>query len=157
MTIPALTEHGLLPPGVHDALLEQVPPIFCGTEYRQNLWDRAIVQFLPELKIGLGPAVSSIHYLIIGGSFLSDKERPGDVELTTVLQPTTPGDICWQVQCMWHQNFRQWKQSYGADFYPSLPGQNDFSLFFQYVGEKTALAKGLNAKDQRGVLRFTSW
>jgi hypothetical protein len=50
-------------------------------------------------------------------------------------------------------------RDYGIDFYVSflMEGYNDFGLFFQYVGAKTAAAKGLHEKDQRGITRIIQW
>lgn len=44
------------------------------------------------------------------------------------------------------------------DFYafPDINGNPcDFREFFQYVGIKTALAKGLDEKDKRGIIKVT--
>jgi len=51
------------------------------------------------------------------------------------------------------------KQTYGVDFYVSWLGGtfNDFGLFFQYVGPKTALLKGLNERDTRGIVKVIEW
>lgn len=49
-------------------------------------------------------------------------------------------------------------RTYGVDFYITLvEGGSDFSLFFRYVGEKTAQAKNLHTRDLRGTVRVTEW
>ena len=49
------------------------------------------------------------------------------------------------------------KRKYDIDFYISfvLEGYNDFTKFFQYVGEKTAHDKKIKAKDKRGIIMVT--
>ena len=39
-------------------------------------------------------------------------------------------------------------------FWVNLPGANDFSDFFQYLGVKTARYKGLDAMHRKGILRI---
>lgn len=36
----------------------------------------------------------------------------------------------------------------------NLPGENDFSDFFQYLGVKTARYKGLDSAYRKGILRL---
>ncbi|GAA0805780.1 DUF6932 family protein [Cupriavidus gilardii] len=155
--IPPLDERGLLPAGVHDAALEEIPGIFCHNAHRVELWTCITERFLPVLKLELGSYSPTIPVLVFGGSFFSDKASPQDVEMTAVFDQTY-GDAClWQaMQTFWGKH-DMWKDQYRADYYPSLPGGSDFSQFFQYVGEKTAQAKGLSEKDYRGVLRIRQW
>jgi hypothetical protein len=58
---------------------------------------------------------------------------------------------------MFRRERSQIKTDYRVDFCPNLPGNNDFSSYFQYVGEKTATIKGLKATDRKGVLRIQAW
>jgi hypothetical protein len=45
-------------------------------------------------------------------------------------------------------------QDYRVHFWINLPGHNDFAAFFQYVGVKTASAKGLNPLHLKGILKL---
>jgi hypothetical protein len=42
---------------------------------------------------------------------------------------------------------------YRVHFWINFPGANDFAAYFQYVGVKTASAKGLNPLHLKGILK----
>lgn len=154
--IPPLDARGLLPPGVHDADLEGVPPLFCTNAHRHRLWDDA-VEGLDLLCDVVRVHPDHCPALVLGGSFFSDKATPGDIEATFAFAPGTPPDRCWFWAMQHAQLHAMLKAQHRLDFYPSLPGQNDFTAFFQYVGPKTAQAKGLDQKALRGALRVQPW
>lgn len=156
MAIPPLDARGLLPPGIYPVELEKVPPAFCTNAHRWALWDDVLAGLdmlcpLVQQHQGVDPQ------LIVGGSFFSDKILPADIEATLVFPPGTPGDLCWFWVVQFGALHAKLKTDHRLDFYPSLPGENDFSRFFQYVGPKTAAAKGLTATDPRGALRLLQW
>lgn len=153
--LPPLDARGLLPAGVWSSNLPALQIAFCGNVWRERLWD-GLLKFLSMLNAS-GYALPQSATLVIGGSFLSDKPAPGDIEVTLVLPPGTPPATCWEWMLLWQQNVDAWKKCYGVDFYPSLPGMNDFVAFFQYVGDKTAEAKSLQPKDRRGVVIVEDW
>jgi len=81
---------------------------------------------------------------------------PNDIELTVsldVLAIQTPTGL---KLIKIAENHDLIKEKYRIDFYVSfgIPGCSDFRQFFQYVGDKTAQAKGLNAKDKRGIIKI---
>lgn len=154
--IPPLDHRGLLPPGVHITTLEQIPLAFCINDYRWNLWD-SVLTGLNELCNMIYCYPEHRPQLILGGSFFSDKLHPNDIEATLLYPVETPPEICWLISVSHMEKHDALKQKYDLDYYPSLPNVNDFSVFFQYVGTKTAAAKGLYKKDRRGVLEVLSW
>jgi hypothetical protein len=156
MPIPPLDARGLLPPGLHVADLESIPPIFCANGHRWRLWDAALdgLDLLCPRATG-APGVRPS--LVLAGSFFSDKAMPEDVEATLVFPANTPASVCWNWTLQLPALHAMLKRDYALDFYPSLPGNNDFSLFFQYVGPKTAQAKGLAEKDPRGAIQCLNW
>lgn len=156
MTIPLLDHRGLLPPGRYVAALEQIPPRFCNNDYRWRLWDN-VLDGLNELCDWAKRSPSTTPPLILGGSFFSDKPFPGDIEATLIYPQETPSGLCWDLFTDWARSRGAIKQQYRLDFCPTLPGNNDFSVFFQYVGPKTAAAKGLDEKDPRGVIEVLCW
>lgn len=96
--------------------------------------------------------------LFIAGSFLSDKENPSDIEILLDLKDMPENrDILLKIfslQCL-HDKIHQ---DLEIDFYLTTPfNENDFSQWFQYVGEKSAQAKDLKAKDLRGIVRIDQW
>jgi hypothetical protein len=154
--IPPLDERGLLPPGQHHCRLADIPSRFCDTDYRETLWTAFHTGFLPELHAAIrGDAETAA--MVLGGSFFSDKPIPVDIEATLVFPDATPGERCWHYFCLWKRRHMTWKKEYRIDFYPTLPGGNDFARFFSYIGPKTAEAKGLHENDLRGTLVLETW
>ena len=155
--IPSLDARGLLPTGRHRAPLEQVPPRFCTNDYRWQLWDLALDGLSELCHDWVKRPGCEAPNLIIGGSFFSDKARPSDIEATLFYPQQMPDDQCWRILLDWQRSKDLIKQRYRLDFYPTLPGGNDFASFFQYVGPKTAQSKGLGEKDARGVIEVLNW
>lgn len=80
--IPALDANGVLPPGVHDATLEEIRERFGGIGYgggRHVLVER-LARYLGELI-----ATKLIDHVIVDGSFVTAKPDPGDIDLIIVL------------------------------------------------------------------------
>lgn len=79
MTIPELDERGLLPPNDGKApyccTLKDVETRFAVDEYRQWLWSD-FQSWLRAVRSEL-----TVKALWISGSFLSDKERPSDIDV----------------------------------------------------------------------------
>jgi hypothetical protein len=152
MPIPPLNEHGLLPAGIHAAGWGDIEAAFLTNVYREKLYRTAKSFFDNELP----PSAAGLD-LIVGGSFLSDKGAPDDIEATLYV----PAQLEFQSVLGFgtEQAHNRIKQEYRVDFYITLlvPGCNDLGLFFQYVGPKTAAAKGLREKDLRGVIKVVSW
>lgn len=149
--LPAFTEHGLLPPGIHDCSLEEARNYFCTNDHRLRIWD-GLLNFIRLMNFfGINR-----DYIILDGSFVTDKTIPSDIELVFPVDLT---DGSYALLCM--QFFSAFhgivKNELLVDFYPNLPGSNDFCAFFQYIGGKTGMAKGLDPKSLKGVLRVASW
>jgi hypothetical protein len=154
--IPPLDARGLLPPGIHRAPLDDVPARFCTNAHRWMLWDAAlegIGQLCEQVERHPGPRPT----LTLAGSFFSDKPLPADIEATMTCPDGTPPAVCWAWALYAMGEHQRLKREHKLDFYPSLPGQNDFRAFFQYVGPKTAADKGIQEKDLRGVIEVLRW
>lgn len=85
MPLPALTDYGLLPPGVHDCTLDELAEVFGQFQHstrRLTLLDK-IRGFLSEAwKVDEGVEV------LIDGSFIMSKvDEPGDVDVILLLPP----------------------------------------------------------------------
>lgn len=151
--IPPLDERGLLPSGIHSGSWAEISSAFGHNLHRKGLIESAKVFSISTLC----PLHPSPLYL--AGSTFSDKAIPSDIEATIKINPTdlTPDQalLAFRLQAS-HSII---KQETSVDFYVTLdvPGHNDFSVFFQYVGEKTAIAKGLGMKDKRGVVEVEQW
>lgn len=154
--VPPLDERGLLPPGVHDAddwlVVERM---FATNDHRRALLDQMRIFIAAELQ-----HVAAGLDLIIGGSYLTTKVVPGDIDCTVVI----PVDeiqarvAALQLLVVDGRKGRIWHQ-YRVEAYPTLgqPGAHDFREFFQYVGEKSAVLHNCAARDLRGVIRVASW
>ena len=135
---PNLKKSGLLPAGVHLATWDELVERFGFNEHRLKL--------LEGLKKGLKALHKHNCYdIYIGGSFVTDKPEPGDV------------DVCFD------NSFMKWKafqnnypefslnekgfynqfKKYKSNFYPYNSYDDYFFLFFQYSrnGEPKGLVK----------------
>lgn len=154
--IPTLDPRGLLPPGEHTATWEEVRAAFC-TNTRREILLNSVRQFVAiELAVVPGDL-----RLVIGGSFLTDKDDPSDIEMTVYLEVTQETlEALGQVFKLGDKTFHGYaKSQYEVDFYLSykMPGCNDFGAFFQYVGPKTASVKQLDPREKRGIIEVVQW
>jgi len=82
--IPEFDQNGNLPPGVHDATIEEVRTRFAYNPVRQRLFDA----FLEVMKI---LAECRSHEVHLDGSFITAKEAPCDYDMcweSTDVEPT---------------------------------------------------------------------
>jgi uncharacterized protein DUF6932 len=153
MPIPALDRRGLLPPGIHICTFGEFESRFLFNVYRTHLYGR-VKNFVDH---ELNPRFSGLR-LYIGGSFLSDKDTPGDIECCIPIPKTEL--VTYAAALQWGIiNQQKNKALHQADFYPFIEGSPDtnFLGFFQYVGVKSAQDKGLAPKDKRGMLEVSPW
>lgn len=154
--IPPLDERGLLPPGCHTCKdWIELEERFAFSPYRQRL----LGQTMNFVQHRLTPLARGLK-LLIAGSYLSDKAQPGDVEMLVSLPMLSIPQHAALIDMFDKEGGKGaiW-QTHRVDFYVQLEGLggNDMALFFQYVGEKTAADKGLDAKDKRGTIEIESW
>ena len=150
MAIPELDSRGLLPPGVHCCTLQEAEARFAVGPYRESLWHSVMKWLKIEVQ-----QQGVLLPLLIGGSFFSDKPNPGDIEIAIDLDGATAAQTGAAIIMFTRRE--EWHRVYRVDYYPNMPGGNDFGSFFQYVGPKTAQTKNLNPKDKRGILRVETW
>lgn len=151
MPIPTLNHLGLLPGGVHVCTLSDIKENLCWNAHRANVWDGCL-RFLDWIR----PQGMGTVPIYIDGSFVTDKEIPGDVDV--VLDLVDAHDLMRMQGLLWFFEKRPlFKEEFCVDYCINLPGENDFSHFFQYVGVKTASIKGLQPNDMKGILRVEQW
>jgi hypothetical protein len=92
--------------------------------------------------------------ILFDGSFVTDKELPSDTDVVLDLSGATDAQK-WQALIFMQGNQNRIMRDYQVHFWVNLPGLNDFAAFFQYVGAKTASAKGLNPLHHKGILKLT--
>ena len=146
MPIPQLQQNGLLPTGVHDCSLDDIRASFTWNQHRQQLFD----SFLIFLRAEIRPSFPEPIYF--DGSFITDKVSPDDTDVVLDLT-NAPDDRKWRGLQLMKQHQTRIRLLYGVHFWVNLPGDSDFAAFFQYVGVKTARAKGLHPQQLKGILR----
>lgn len=155
--IPPLDDRGLLPPGIHEtAGWDELHNRFATNKHRIKLF-KNLLTFRAE---HLAPVARGLD-LYLTGSFLSDKVRPGDIDCAVTVPIAQLSQRVPLLSLGAHGNKGPFYKEMRVEFYLTIePGDwrlNDFLSFFQYVGEKTAVAKSLNAKDLRGIVKVVSW
>lgn len=83
MPIPQLLPDGLLPEGVHECTIEEIIERFGQFQEsdRRPMLGKELAAYFSELRsAGIG------KYLIVDGSFVTNKPRPDDVDLLLVLR-----------------------------------------------------------------------
>lgn len=148
MPIPEFELEGLLPKGIHDCSLVEVKERFAWNSHRTNLYEG----FLEFLSSELRPYFPDPVYF--DGSFVTDKEHPDDTDVVLDLT-SAPDARKWQGLQYLQQHQARIMLQYRVHFWINLPGNNDFSAFFQYVGVKTARVKGLDPRHLKGILRVS--
>lgn len=153
--IPPLDHRGLLPQGTYSATLDEVANRFATNPLRQL----RMVELRRLISAELAPLAQGLE-LFLGGSYLSDKDSPGDIDCTIAI-PTSgiESHMDLVVLCSTCGGKKRIWQEYRVELYPTLlfPGHNNFCDFFRYVGEKTAALKNLHDKDKRGIIKVESW
>ncbi len=127
----------VLPPGIHDASLEEIKDRFVKNTQRQELFE-GIVRGCSALKI----AGCSTVYL--DGSYITDKPVPDDF------------DICWNpvgvddskidpVLLDFSNNRKDQKLKYGGEFFPSNVYAENTHIFIDYfqIDKYTGKKKGI--------------
>lgn len=82
MTIPDFKENGWLPKGIHDTTVDEMMERFghsSGSDWRHNFMIK-LLEYINEAK-----QCEFIKFLIINGSFISNKLKPNDIDIVVVL------------------------------------------------------------------------
>lgn len=151
MPIPALNSHGLLPKGIHDCSMPEIASSFSSTDPRHQ---RARLFKNLDAFIAWIRPVKCFKFIYIDGSFVTNKEIPGDVDLILELPSPAPA-MATRLQKMKlfdqayvHRTFELHVFFYVAGF----PG-NDLRAFFQYLRPEETQMRGLQAGETKGILR----
>lgn len=148
MPIPDWNDYGLLPEGIHDCDLEEIEVRLGFNEHRLHLIDglRQTVQWLATM-----PPIES---LIVDGSFVTDKERPGDVDAVAMLNNLTERNQRAWVRA-WQSHHQGIKANFNVELFPTITGVgNNFSAYFQYLRMEDAIDRGAPLGLTKGILRI---
>lgn len=124
--------------------------MFAFNPTREKIWAN-LGAVLAEMQVAQLSGV-----LFLDGSYVTDKEHPGDIEVTLDVR-SEPLHVQGLAVMFYLQHHQRIKADLGVDWYPTLPAENDFVVFFQYLGDKTAALKKLKPKDLKGILKVTTW
>ena len=83
MSIPPLDGRGVLPPGLHECTLDQLSEVF--GRFQTNEQRVRLTSCLREYVARVRD-VELVEYLVVDGSFVTDKESPNDIDLIVVLR-----------------------------------------------------------------------
>jgi len=135
--IPPFNQHGLLPPGIHPASLEEVVEKLGFSPKRQDLMERGLKPVVERLK-ALG-----VREVYLNGSFATSRPSPDDIDgyvLTTV-------GTTLEVEVI--ENYEEWKATYQVDLWPAYtdePGEMSQGWWQEHIGhtkEQPPKAKGI--------------
>lgn len=148
MPIPTWNEYGLLPEGIHDCAMDEVRDRFGFNAYRQHL----IAGLAGAIRwLGTMPPIES---LILDGSFVTDKERPSDIDAVAIITNLTERNQREWVRA-WEPQKAMIKEQFQVDLYPTVIGHgNNFSAYFQYIKPEEALDRGAPLGVLKGILRL---
>ena len=149
MPIPKLDQNGFLPRGVHDCTLTEIAGFFGANAYRRRLCQNLVTCLEQEIR----PLFT--HPIFVDGSFVTDKDEPEDIDIVLDLKEASDEEKGRGLTFMSRKQFLLLNK-YKIHFWINIdgPGFSDFSVFFQYIGIKTARTKSLNPKHMKGILRI---
>jgi hypothetical protein len=153
MPIPPLNKHGVLPPGIHHCAITEIGERFGKRDFspkRHSIWS-GFTAFIEWIRPW---GVFRTGY--VDGSFVTDKPEPNDVDVLLELPAPKPGVLHAFEPKLFHQDYvhRKYKVHLWFHFPGTLPGQNDFRLFFQYIRPREAAMRKLKSVDRKGILRI---
>lgn len=134
--IPPFDERGNLPPGVHLARWTEVLDRFGGNQWRRDLLDR-IERVVRDLQR------AGCRHVWLDGSFVTDKESPGDFDLCYDLA-TTDLDLLDSALL----DPRSAKQIHGGDI---LPTHSSLSFLDFFQMDRDGHTKGIVEIDLEGL------
>ena len=141
LVIPRLVQIGglwrVLPPGVHDATLEETADKFAFNNRRAELFEGFRRAYISLREAGC-------NGVYLDGSYVTDKPYPGDY------------DVCWDptgvdpskldpVLLDFSEGRRRQKLSFGGELFPSAPGSDGRIPFIEFfsVDRETGGPKGM--------------
>ena len=127
----------VLPPGLHDANLDEVKKRFAITEKRKTLYSGL-------LKACISLQTANCKVIFLNGSYVTEKPDPGDFDLCW--DPTNVNENKLDPVFLDFSNLRKnQKLKFGGEFFPSsvkADGTHTFIEYFQ-IDKYTGLKKGI--------------
>lgn len=143
MPIPALTDDGLLPTGVHDCSLDEVQQRF-GQFQRTDRRCR-LMNLLTEF-VRDATACQLIKAVIVDGSFVTAEDEPGDIDLILVVPPKSQFPAVLRPFEYNAMSRRHIQRHFGFDALIAQEGEMDVAEhieFFAQIRGRPDLRKGM--------------
>ena len=146
VVIQSFDERGNLPPGIHPATWDEIVERYATNERREQLIE------------GLRAAIESLHAagcwrVYLDGSFVTDKEVPGDFDACWEAGSVDPG-LLDPVLLDFSDRRAAQKAKFGGEMFPAQlaagPGGTTFLEFFQ-LDRLTQERKGIIAIDREAL------
>lgn len=146
MPIPALI-NGLLPPGVHDATLDEVEAIFGSSNATRVDLCQKLKGYIATLK-----SFGLFNALYVDGSFTTDKVDPHDIDVVVDMSVGNLAMLLVKPNRNAVLDGSTLKTKYGIHqfFAPSSPGMINF---FQHLRPDEAIMRKVPITTERGILR----
>ncbi len=141
-----LTSSGFLPPGIHDASLDEIQALFGQfqeTDRRQRLFKK-LQGLVHQIK-----SLSFIRHLIVNGSFVTSKPNPEDIDLILAIEPEILQRAEWAPAEYNALSSQRLRRQYQFDVFVAPA---DGSAYCQYI-ELFSRIKG-SPDGQKGVVRL---
>jgi len=129
--------------------LEEIDKAFSSTNPKHT---RAILFDGLRDFVKLIQFVGWVKLVFVDGSFVTDKESPGDIDVTIELPAASPEVAATFLKSSIF-NRDQIKQKYGVDVLPTTEHQ-DLRDFFQSLKTSEARKRGLQPNAVKGILRL---
>ncbi len=143
--IPDHDSYGFLPAGIYDCTLTELNKRFGRQNTKRKAIGKGLLSFRSWLE-GFGLP----GFLYIDGSYITAKDRPGDVDVVVVL----PEDPLRAAAFLRAYDRAEIKRKYHVDCLKQTSGPGgDFKDLFQRLRLEVALDLGLGPDFRKGILR----
>lgn len=144
----AFDKYGLLPVGIHECTMEEVKSLLAWNDRRRQLTS----QLQEFIEIELSMRFSMIPPLVLDGSYVTNKDKPGNINLILELQELPHAhkmkacDLCQRCPDIFLR--------YEIDMNPSLAPGNGLIDSFSKLKTSDALSMNLFHDHRKGLLRL---
>jgi hypothetical protein len=153
MALPKFNYHGLLPEGVHDCRLEDLPERIVTNPQRELLW-KNLQAFLEWVR-----AMDQFSYAYIDGGFITDKIFPEDIDVILQTRVAYGPGAFLAMEPFFAEGFDKIFDKYAVHLHfwcEGFPGGvSDFRRFFQYLRPQDAAPRGLKEGAKKGIVRIS--
>jgi hypothetical protein len=153
MALPKFNFHGLLPEGVHDCSLEDLPERIVTNPQRELLW-KNLQAFLEWVR-----AMDQFSFAYIDGGFITDKIFPEDIDVILQTRVAYGPNAFLAMEPFFAEGFDKIFDKYSVHLHfwcEGFPGGvSDFRRFFQYLRPQDAAPRGLKEGAKKGIVRIS--